>query len=148
MNATCDLSTLYRGALSKATRGIAIVDRKYVLVRDEIETSSAESTIRWAMLTPADVSIAGSNRAELTRNGKKLILQVQEPATVSMKTWSTAPVHDYDAPNPGTVMVGFEVKVPANTKSALTVLLIPESQAGSTKPKALPLQQWPHDGKW
>ena len=100
------------------------------------------------MLTPATVSITGSNKAELTKNGKKLILHVQEPATVNMKTWSTEPVHDYDAANPGTTLVGFEVKVPANTKMSLTVLLIPESSAGVTMPKVQPLQQWAHDAGW
>jgi len=148
MNATCDLSSLYTTSLSKALRGIAIADKKYVLVRDEIESSSNETTIRWTMLTPATVSITGSNKAELTKNGKKLILHVQEPATVNMKTWSTEPVHDYDAANPGTTLVGFEVKVPANTKMSLTVLLIPESSAGVTMPKVLPLQQWAHDAGW
>lgn len=148
MNATCDLLSLYNNSLSKAQRGVAIVNNKYVMVRDEIETSSSETTIRWNMVTPANVSITGSNRAVLTKNGKKLILQVQEPATVTMKTWSTEPAHDYDAPNPGTIMVGFEVKIPANTKSALTVLLIPGGSANMRAPKVQPLQQWPHDAGW
>lgn len=148
MNATCDLSSLYNSSLSKAQRGVAIINKKYVMVRDEIETSSSETTIRWNMLTPANVSITGSNRAELTKNGKKLILQLQEPATVMMRTWSTEPVHDYDAANPGTIMVGFEVKIPANTKSALTVLLIPEGSANMQAPKVQPLLQWPHDAGW
>ncbi len=148
MNATCDLTSLYNTSLSKANRGIALVNRKYVMVRDEIETSSNETTIRWNMLTSADVNITGSNKAELTKNGKKLILQVQEPATVTMKTWSTQPAHDYDAANPGTIMVGFEVKVPANTKQALTVLLIPGSASGVQVPKAQALAQWPHDAGW
>ena len=44
-----------------------------------------------------------------------------------MKTWSTDPPKDYDAPNPGTAMVGFEMKIPANTKKSFRVFLIPES---------------------
>ncbi len=148
MNATCDLSTLYSTSLSKAHRGVAIINRKYVMVRDEIETAATETIIRWNMLTAANVSITGSNKAELTKNGKKLILEVQEPATVTMKTWSTQPAHEYDAANPGTIMVGFEVKIPANTKSALTVLLIPAASAGMQAPKVQPLQQWPHDSGW
>ncbi|MEO5999607.1 MAG: heparinase II/III family protein [Chitinophagaceae bacterium] len=142
MNAVFDLSSVYKGPLVKANRGIALVDKKYVMVRDEMETSSNETTIRWNLVTPAHVTITGKNTAELTKNGRKLILRVQEPATVTMKTWSTDPVHDYDAPNPGTMMVGFEVQIPANTRSALTVLLIPEKAVGSVSSKALPLQQW------
>ena len=148
MNATCNLSSLYNTTLSKALRGVAIVDKKYVMVRDEVETSSNETTIRWTMVTPANVSITGSNKAELTKNGKKLTLRVQEPATVTMKTWSTDPEHDYDATNPGTTRVGFEVKIPANTKLALTVLLIPGSAGDVPAPKVQSLQQWAHDAGW
>ena len=38
MNAITDLTFLYKDDLKKAKRGIAIVDKKYVMVRDEIET--------------------------------------------------------------------------------------------------------------
>lgn len=143
LNATTDMSALYKGSLTNARRGISIVDQAYVAVRDEVESASAEATVRWTLLTGADVKVTGKNRAELTKNGKKLILQVQEPANVTLETWSTVPTNDYDAPNPGTMRVGFEIKVPANTKSALTVLLIPENaESKATKPIQA-LDQWP-----
>jgi hypothetical protein len=123
MRAVVDLTEVYKGALQKSTRGVAVVDNKYVVVRDEIEALPNETTIRWTLLTPADVRITGDNKAELTKNGKKLLLQVQTPAKVVMKTWSTDPPKSYDAPNPGTVMVGFEMTVPANTKTDITVSL-------------------------
>lgn len=144
LNATTDMTELYKGSLSKASRGLAIVNQAYVVVRDEVETAAKEATIRWNLLTGADVSITGKNRAELTKNGKKLILQVQEPAQVTMKTWPTDPPNEYDAPNPGTSFVGFEVTVSANTKSALTVLLLPEKAANQAPKSIQPLQHWPH----
>ena len=119
------------------------MNKDYVVVRDELETSSAEATVRWTMLTPATVKVLGSNQAELVKDGKKLILQVQEPANIVLTTWPTDPPHDYDAPNPGTVRVGFDIHMPANTKAALTVLLLPEKSAGTAKPSVKPLQQWP-----
>lgn len=147
MNATFDLSSAYDGLLQKANRGIAIINSKYVSVRDEIETAGNDVTIRWNMLTSAKVDITGANKAELTIDGKKLSLQVQEPATVTMKTWSTEPAHDYDAANPGTILVGFEAKIPANTKAVLTVLLIPGQSQGMRMPAAKTLQQWKQDNK-
>ena len=143
LNATTDLTELYKGSLAKANRGLAIVNQAYVVVRDELETTPAPATVRWTLLTPATVTIVGKNRAELTKDGKKLIVQVQEPAEVTLKTWSTEPSHDYDTPNPGTTLLGFEMTMPANTKGALTVLLIPEK--ASTKPMqpVRPLQTWP-----
>ncbi|CCH53196.1 Heparinase II/III family protein [Fibrisoma limi BUZ 3] len=143
LSATTDLTELYKGPLHKASRGIAIVDQNHIVVRDEVETPGKEATVRWTLLTPADVTITGKNRAELTKDGKKLILQVQEPANVTLKTWSTDPPHEYDAPNPGTTLVGFEVTMPANTKGTLTVLLLPEKAAGQTTQAVRPLAQWP-----
>ncbi|MBC8153266.1 MAG: heparinase II/III family protein, partial [Bacteroidetes bacterium] len=143
MNATTDLTEIYQNGLAKANRGIAIVDKAYVVVRDEVEASAAPATVRWTMLTPATVKLIGSNKAELTKDGKTLTLQVQEPAGVVLKVTAAEPTHDYDAPNPGTVLVTFEATVPANTKTALTVLLLPQKSAEQTKPAVQPLAQWP-----
>ena len=61
MNAITDLTFLYRDDLKKAKRGIAIVDKKYVMVRDEIETKNKETKVRWNMLTSANVTVVGKN---------------------------------------------------------------------------------------
>jgi hypothetical protein len=93
------------------------------------------------------VKIIGKNRAELTRDVKKFILKVQEPANVTLKTWSTNPPNHYDAPNPGTVLVGFEVTMPPKAKGVLTVLLIPESAQKQVKKNIQSLRKWPANRK-
>lgn len=143
MNATTDLTDLYKDALTKANRGVAILNQSVVAIRDEVETPTTETTVRWTMLTSATVKLIGKNKAELTKDGRKLILQVEEPAQIELQTWATDPPHDYDAENPGTIRVGFEVKIPSSTKTTLSVLLIPESSASKPIPKVQPLQQWP-----
>jgi hypothetical protein len=142
MNAVTDISEVYKGSVVKAKRGIAIINKSYVVVRDEIETLDSATTIRWTMLTPADVKIVGSNKAELSQGSKKLILQVESPVKVTMKTWSTDPPNSYDAPNPGTALVGFEVSLPANSKTALNVSLIPEKAIKKATKKIEPLSNW------
>ena len=142
MNAITDMTEVYKGSVAKANRGIAIVDKNYVVVRDEIETLNSETTIRWTMLTPADVKISGINKAELTKNGKTLILQVESPVKVTMKTWSTDPPNSYDAANPGTFLVGFEVTLPANTKTDINVYLLPRNSANKATKKIQPLSNW------
>ena len=143
MNTITDLTMVYAGLVKNASRGIAIVDRQYVTIRDEIETLVNETVIRWTMLTSADVKVTGNNTAELTKDGKKLILNVAEPVKISMKTWTTVPPHDFDAQNPGKTLVGFEATIPANTKSALQVYLLPGgvTQNPATIPGALSM--WP-----
>jgi hypothetical protein len=140
MYAITDMSEVYKGMVDKAQRGIAVVDKAYVVVRDEIETRDTATTVRWTLLTPATVRITGSNSAELTKDGKQLSLQVQSRAKVTMKTWSTDPPNSYDAPNPGTAMVGFEMSVPANAHVDINVMLIPGGR--KVTKKMLPLKDW------
>lgn len=142
MNATTDLTGLYKNGLEKANRGIAIVDKKYVAVKDEVETGAKEATVTWTMLTPADVTIVDKNKAELKKDGKKLILLVSTPATVSLVTQATTPTHDYDQANLGTTLIKISVKVPANTKQDITVLLLPEKAVKKAK-SIKPLAEWP-----
>jgi hypothetical protein len=145
MNAVTDMTEVYKGSLSKVSRGLAIIDQKYVVVRDEIETLPDETTIRWTLLTAADVKITGKNEAELTKNGKKLLLRVQEPANITMKIWSTVPPNSYDAANPGTALIGFEVNIPGNTKTNIVVSLIPQGAEKRADKKIEPLQKWGND---
>ena len=141
-NATFDLTGVYKDQIARVNRGIAIVNQKYVVVRDELETSETEAKVRWTLLTSADVKLMGNGSAELTKNGKKLLLKVQEPRNVVMKTWSTTSPNDYDAPNPGTILVGFETMIPAKSKVALSVFLIPEKAINNVVFKVSPLIKW------
>jgi len=126
--AVSDISSVYKDLLKKAVRGVAIKDEKYVVVRDEIETPENAVKVKWAIFTFASVEL-GDKSATLTIGDKKLYLKVEGLENLTMKTWSTAPTNDYDAQNPGTVMVGFECDIPANTSESFEVLLVPEKYA-------------------
>ncbi|WP_345953987.1 heparinase II/III family protein [Mucilaginibacter sp. PAMB04168] len=141
MYAVMDLTSVYHEDLNKAERGIAIIDKQYVVVRDEIETGDKECTIRWAMLTPAKVASVEGNSLWLASNGKKLKLQVDGVEGVTLQTWGTDPPHNYDALNPGTILVGFEIKVPAHTRKTFNVYLLPASKGMPPKPTT-ELKNW------
>jgi hypothetical protein len=144
MNAVIDLTSIYAGKAGKVTRGVAIVDRAYVIVRDELQAGTDTLTVRWSMVTPAEVKIIDAHTAELTKDGKKLLVKVQAPEGTAIKTWSTVPVTSFDAPNPGTQIVGFEVKLPPNSKKSLIVYLLPEKTGKQISPGKVPsLAQWP-----
>ena len=143
MNARTDITALYKDDLKRAERGIAIVDKKFVVIRDEIETSDKEAVVKWNLLTSANVTVIGKNSAEFTKNGKKLVLKVKSPAGAEIKTWSTVPSHSYDAPNPGSTLVGFEITVPANSKADLVVLLLPEGAEENVRVTTITLTEWP-----
>jgi hypothetical protein len=141
MFAISDISSLYDGHLQKAVRGTAIRDGRYVIIRDEVETSDKPALIRWNLVTPAEVEL-GRQGAVLTLDDKTLFLRIMGPESITMKTWSTAPTNDYDAENPGTIMVGFECELPANTSQAFEVILVPEPAEAEAEFLNLTLNEW------
>lgn len=143
LNIVSDLSRLYDSSLSKLVRGVAIVNESYVVVRDEVETLSDSTLFRWSMVTPTAVKIIDDSTAELTKDHKKMFLKTQLPFATKLTTWSTAPTNNYDAENTGTVIIGFEIKLPPNSKKAITVLLVPENVKIETKKRIDELALWP-----
>ncbi len=125
MFATSDISTLYSGQLKRAIRGVGIVEGSYTIIRDEVETLDNSTKIRWNLVTPAEVELTNEG-AILTKDGNTLYLKINTSAKYQMKTWSTAPTNGYDAENPGTIMVGFEMELAPNSKNSFEVLLVPE----------------------
>ena len=138
MYASTDLSEIYKGSLARAQRTIAIIDQKYVVVSDTIQASDTAATIRWTLVTPAAVTITGKNTAELTKDGRRLQLRVAtsgaSAGNLTMKTWPTdPPPNSYDAPNPGTIRVGFEMTIPARSSTTITVSLTPKKASDTEK---------------
>ncbi|KRT13874.1 heparinase [Pedobacter ginsenosidimutans] len=123
MNAVADLSSLYADKLKKSIRGVALINKKTVLIRDEITVGNTDVNLRWSMVTPATVHIIDKHTIELSYKNKKCYLFVDAQSEVKMKTWSTDPGTDYDAKNPGTSIVGFEVRLKADSEQAISVFL-------------------------
>ncbi|MFY0654824.1 MAG: heparinase II/III family protein [Cyclobacteriaceae bacterium] len=141
MYSISDISSVYNGQLKSVSRGVALKDLKYTIIRDEFETMDKTTTIRWNMVTYSAVEL-GDKEATLIDNGKVLKMKVQGPDNIEMKTWSTAPTNNYDAENPGTIMVGFECKIPANTQQAFEVILVPESASAEAQFSDMALDSW------
>jgi hypothetical protein len=109
------------------------------VVRDEWMARDKETRVRWTLLTPANVQITGPNEALLSKDGKTLRLRIETDAKIEMRTWSTDPPQYYDAPNPGTIMVGFEAVIPAGSKVSVNSYLLP----GKSQPVKTPaLSKW------
>ena len=140
MNAVTDMSPLYTGKLKKSVRGVALINQKNVLICDEVETGTADVTLRWSMVTPATVKFLDAHTIELSYKGKKCYLFVD--AAVTLKQWSTVPNTSYDAENPGTSIVGFTIQLPANSSKNISVCLTAENPTAK-KPLTIPLAKWP-----
>lgn len=137
-----DTSSVYRGQLAASRRGVALEPDRSVRVQDEFTALEKAASVRWAMVTHADVQVAGSGRAALTQGGKRLELRVLEPAGAALKIYPTdPPPSPHDARNPGTRMVGFEVQVAAGQPQRFVVQLVPASTPGEAPP-VRPLAEW------
>lgn len=136
-----DMSPVYEGQLASARRGIGLRPDGSVLVLDEIETAKA-ANVRWGMVTRAKVSLRGDRTALLTQGGQELTFIVLSPRHAEIELYETAtPPRDFDAPNPGTRMIGFTAALPPNTHERLSVLLRP-GKAGGRLVEIQPLSKW------
>jgi hypothetical protein len=126
MFAQSNLTSVYEYQMASVRRGVAIVDKKYVVVRDELTATNKTTTVRWTMMTSATPELKG-NFITFTKEGHTLTLKVNSPSKIRMKSWPTEPTNDYDAPNPGKSLVGFEFQMKPNQKQTIQVQLIPGS---------------------
>ncbi len=141
--ACSDLSSIFDGELLSARRGVSIINKEYVMVRDELESLPGKPVkLRWTMLTSARVKIKGKNRIELQKDGKKLQLHITSRQPVQVKTWSTRSPNDYDAHNTGTILIGFESFIPPGKTADFTVILLPD-HVKYKKRDIKPLDLWP-----
>lgn len=139
--AITDLSSTYAPDAKKVVRGIAITKGNSITIQDELEAGPRPTLIKWQVLTAAVVVIKNERTAELMLNGKKMIVSLNEPTGCKLTTWSTRPKTDFEDPNTGTTMLGFEYTLPANTSTRLSVTFSPtETKSGLSLP---PLVQWP-----
>lgn len=142
MRAVLDLTELYSQDLKQARRGIAIINKQFVTVRDELETGDSTCVVRWAMLTPATVVSIDANQAQLSCKGQKIFLRVNGIPGVKLQTWNTDPRNSYDAANPGTSLIGFELKLPAHTKTRYNVVLVPNENISIDNSILKALDKW------
>jgi len=123
--AVLDLTPVYTNASKVLRTGTLLANGTYRLT-DTLEGLRPGVTVRWGMVTRATPGPERTGTLTLSEAGKRLRLSARHnPATV-WKTYETArPPNEWDSPNPGTVMVGFEATAPASGTLTLSVLFTP-----------------------
>jgi hypothetical protein len=136
-----DMSPVYEGQLTSAWRGVKLLG-KDVFIQDEIAAGDEKRTVRWGMATQANVSVVSTSEALLTQGGQSLALHVIAPerAAISIIDMENPP-RDYDAKNPNTRMVSFEIEVRAAQQETLAVYMTTATNP-VTLPKIAPLKTW------
>lgn len=123
--AVLDLTPVYTNASKVVRTGTLLASGAYRLT-DTLEGLRPGAAVRWGMVTHATPGPERTGTLTLSEAGKRLRLSaLHDPATV-WKTYETArPPNDWDSPNKGTVMVGFEAVAPASGALTFSVLFTP-----------------------
>ena len=144
--AIADLSAAYANATQSARRGIALVNRRDVLVQDEI-SSQEPCESWWFAHTAASVSFdAAHHVATLKQGGKTVYVTLLEPQGAVFQLLDAAPLEtsprvngqadESQGPHP---VHKLAIHVAGQTKSQIAVLVSPTKQATSA---IRPLNQW------
>jgi len=136
--AVADLSAAYAGQAKKARRGVALLDRRWVIVQDEVEgTGGAE--IAWQMHTGAKIELKG-DRAVLRQGGRILTARILSPSGVAFAAEpAKAPPPQRQQPDVRKLVVRL---AGAEGLIRLAVLLSPIGDAVPVAPLT-PLAKWP-----
>jgi len=141
--ATSDLTDMYKGKATKILRGVGIKDGNYGIIQDEITSEDNPVKMRWTMTTPAGVQKISKKEILLVQNGKKLLVRINSKTPFEIKTWDTNPKAEHDAPNPNTLIVGFEANIEPQTKTTFVVQLIPWKNINKSKVLSLKyIDEW------
>ncbi|MBM3333409.1 heparinase II/III family protein [Candidatus Sumerlaeota bacterium] len=139
--AVADLSAAYKPHASRVQRGIALLERKHVLVQDEIEAKEPVEIV-WAMLTEADVAVK-SDAATLRAGDGRLAMRIIGPEGARFETMSASPPRP-QAQNRGTTKI--VVRLPSKaSKARIAVVMTPYAAKGKQPQwtgEIEPLERW------
>lgn len=120
-----DISEIYSKDIKSCVREAYFDEDRNFEVFDKIVSGEDGHILRWGICTDAK-PILKSNLAILEKNGKKVEVSFASNLKVELKTWSAEQNKDYDAPNKGFVILGFEAPLPANSEAFIKVNFRPK----------------------
>lgn len=143
--AITDLSQAYPGVGGKIVRGVAMIDRKQVLVADELRGVNPAAEVSWRMVTDADVSLSANGRvAILKKRGKQIHARLLEPATGRFMIGQATPPTPEENQNANIRLLRVDA-LPAGGNLNVAVMFVPGLPPGQDKlafPAVPPLDQW------
>ncbi len=126
-----DMTAVYANAVERAVRRAApLPGGGGVLIEDDLAGFGPEQSVRWAMMTRAEIELRG-NRAVLRSQGAELHARIIEPDTTEFEVVSAdPPPHDFDSPNRGARLLVFKTGGSEDGRRSLRVLLSIKPGAG------------------
>lgn len=144
--AIADLSTAYTKDASSVRRGLALVDRKRLLVQDEIRASEVD--VWWFMHTPAEIELSADGRvATLKQDGVMLRAELLEPVAsrfeiLAAAPLATSPQSEAQNRNEGIRKLAIHTRGSGQLRVAVLMTPIRKGSELSGPPKMRPLSEW------
>ena len=141
-HAIVDLTPVFAGQATRVVRGFRVVGDGSVLIRDELAGATPAATIRWAMVTRAEIELDGAH-ATLRQKEKRLDAYLLSMDGARFEVIPADPPADgFNAPNPGRRILVVTQPASANGTATFNVWLKPGSTAGTTAPSPTALSGW------
>jgi hypothetical protein len=139
--AIVDMTDAYSGQVDSAKRGIELVDRRALHVRDELSGSAGE--VRWAMVTSAEIALDGA-KAVLKQDGRTLVVELRSPGDAVFEVISTEPPTSVERSNQGTRMLIVRVNAKTGQRLSIDVVMQLDGVASvAAKSFSSSLASWP-----
>jgi hypothetical protein len=142
--AVADLTGAYPGAAQKITRGIAVLDRRRVLVQDDITGLKRGTALTSRVITGARVHLDNPHGATLTQNGRTLRAEILAPANATFTTRAATPPSAAEKQNEGFTALTAEV-TSMEPDVRIVILFTPVGDhwpASALPPAIAPLERW------
>ncbi len=120
-----DLTAVYTNATQVIRTGTLLATGEYRLT-DTLKGLKPGAMVRWGMVTRSTPDAQRNGTLLLREADKQLWLSPLHNPDIAWKTFEVAKTpNEWDSPNTGMVMVGFEAAAPASGELALVVLFTP-----------------------
>jgi hypothetical protein len=145
--AIADLTPAYAKHARSVRRGIALLERRRLLVQDEIRADSP-ADVWWFLHTPAQIEIATDGRRAILKQAETAVrAEVLSPPEAKFEVRAAAPLPGSPNPEGQNRNEGIRkltVHVPDARELRLAILLTPEGKgaASATAPPVRSLDQW------
>ena len=146
--AIADLTPAYAHQACKVWRGLALVNRRQVLIEDEIEALQP-ADIWWFLHTPAAVRLAADKKsAILTQNSRRWQARIVKPDNATFEVGKARPLPLSPHPlrqgeNPGVQKLAINLKQTKEVRLAVWLTPLPDGEGPpSSLPAIIPLADW------
>lgn len=125
-----------RNEVEMAMREIKLIDESILAIEDHLATGEEGVWLRWNMVTPASVKIIDERIIELSQENKTLRLDFSGSVPLALEIrpskdptqvicgFTNKHYGEYNNPNPGTTMLGFNAYIPKATEARFRVTMV------------------------